>query len=47
MFRQQQTKLNGTVTAEDKLALRQKYSELEEELNDYLAAEYGVKKAEA
>jgi hypothetical protein len=47
MFRQQQTKLNGTVTTEDKLALRQKYSELEEELNDFLAAEYGVKKADA
>ncbi len=46
MFRQQQTKLNGTVTGEDKLALREKYRELEDELNDLLAAEYGVKKAE-
>lgn len=42
MFRQQQTTLNGTVTGEDKLALRARYHELDDELNDLLAAEYGV-----
>ena len=46
MFRQQQTRLNGTVTIEDKLALRQRFGELDDELNDFLAAEYGVKKAD-
>jgi hypothetical protein len=46
MFRQQQTKLNGTVTSEDKAALRQRFGELESELNDLLAAEYGTKKAD-
>jgi len=46
MFRQQQTRLNGTVTIEDKLALRQRFGELEDELNELLAAEYGAKKAE-
>ena len=44
-FRLQQTKLNGTVTVEDKVALRGRFIELEDELNDVLAAEYGVKKA--
>lgn len=47
MFRQQQTKLNGTVTVEDKVALRHRFGELEEELSDFLAAEYGVKKADS
>ena len=46
MFRQQQTRLNGTVTIEDKFALRQRFGELEDELNEFLAAEYGAKKAD-
>jgi hypothetical protein len=46
MFRQQQTRLNGTVTIEDKAALRQRFGELEDELDDFLAAEYGVKKVD-
>ncbi|MGD0498574.1 MAG: DNA methyltransferase [Bryobacteraceae bacterium] len=46
MFRQQQTSLNGTVTVQDKLTLRQRFGELEDDLNDFLAAEYGVKKAD-
>ena len=46
MFRQQQTRLNGTVTSEDKSTLRQRFGELENELNDFLAAEYGMKKAD-
>ena len=46
MFRQQQTRLNGTVTIEDKLSLRRRFGELEEDLNDFLAAEYGVKKSD-
>jgi hypothetical protein len=43
MFRQQQTRLNGTVTIADKLELRKRFAELEEELDDFLAAGYGVK----
>ena len=44
-FRLQQTRLDGTVTVEDKSALRERFVELDDELNDFLAAEYGVKKA--
>jgi hypothetical protein len=44
MFRLQQTVLNGTVTIEDKLSLRQRFGELGEDLNDFLSVEYGVKK---
>jgi hypothetical protein len=43
MFRKQQTQLNGTVTIDDKLALRARFKELEIELNDSLGAEYGIK----
>ena len=43
MFRKQQTRLHGTVTTDDKLALRERFRELEIELNDSLAAEYGIK----
>jgi hypothetical protein len=45
LFRKQQTQLDGTVTAEDKAELRRRFSELEEELNDHLSGEYGVKKS--
>lgn len=45
VFRKQQTELNGTVTGDDKAELRRRFAELEEELNDYLTGEYGVKKA--
>ena len=45
LFRLQQTKLNGLVTIDDKLALRRKFVELEDELDDFLAAEQGVKKS--
>lgn len=45
VFRRQQTELNGTVTAEDKTELRHRFSDLEDELNDYLAGEYGIKKS--
>ncbi len=39
-FRQQQVELGGDVTAEDKMALRAKLSDLENELNRYLARRY-------
>jgi hypothetical protein len=45
VFRKQQTQLDGTVTAEDKAELRRRFSELEEELNDHLSGEYGIKKS--
>jgi len=45
-FRLQQTQLNGTVTAEDKAALRTQFADLDRELNVLLSGEYGVKKAE-
>jgi hypothetical protein len=45
LFRKQQTELDGTVTAEDKAELRRRFSELEEELNDHLSGEYGIKKS--
>jgi hypothetical protein len=44
-FRKQQTELDGTVTAEDKVELRRRFSELEAELNDHLSGEYGIKKS--
>ena len=43
-FRRQQTELGGSVSAEDKQALTTLYKNLEAELDDFLAAEYGVKK---
>lgn len=45
LFRQQQTRLNGIVTIKDKLALRSRFAELENELDDFLAAEHGVKQS--
>jgi hypothetical protein len=45
VFRQQQTQLDGTVTADDKTEVRRRLSDLETELNDYLSGEYGIKKA--
>jgi very-short-patch-repair endonuclease len=41
-FRQQQTTLVGAVTPEDKQELRHRLNALNDELNHYLAAEYGV-----
>ena len=41
-FRQQQIELGGTVTPADKQALQTKLQALEDELNGYLAEEYGV-----
>jgi len=41
-FREQQTEIGGEVTPEDKAELRRRLKELENELNEYLAAEYGV-----
>ena len=41
-FRLQQTEYGGAVTSTDKQALRKKLSELEEELNRHLAAQYGI-----
>jgi len=41
-FRQQQTALGGEVTPEDKQALRERLEALNEELDRYLAKEYGV-----
>ena len=42
LFRQQQTELGGTVTATDKQKLQTRLKGLEDELNGYLATEYGV-----
>ena len=42
LFRQQQTDLGGAVRSDDKQALRDKLKALEDELNLYLAGEYGV-----
>ena len=41
-FRQQQTELGGEVTPEDKQALRERLEALNDELDRYLAKEYGV-----
>ena len=45
MFRRQQVELGGDVTAEDKKALRGKLSDLDSELNRYLAGQYGISAA--
>jgi len=42
LFRQQQTEIGGDVTPADKEALRSHLNELEDELNLYLANEYGA-----
>lgn len=42
-FRRQQTELGGSVSAEDKQVLTILYKDLEAELDNFLAAEYGVK----
>ena len=42
LFRQQQTALDGVVRPDDKQVLRDKLKVLEDELNRYLAGEYGV-----
>lgn len=42
LFRQQQTELGGEVMPADKQNLRDRLSELEEELNHYLVGEYGI-----
>ena len=41
-FRQQQTKLNGDVSAADKQGLQNKLQVLEDELNEYLAGSYQI-----
>ena len=41
-FRQQQTALNGEVTAADKSDLRRRLDDLRSELDYYLAADYGI-----
>jgi hypothetical protein len=42
LFRQQQTELDGEVTAADKQELRKRLKALEDELNHYLAGEYKI-----
>jgi hypothetical protein len=42
-FRAQQTKHGGKVTAKDKQELRRRLSKLDQELDGYMAGEYGVK----
>ena len=42
LFREQQTALGGEVTAGDKAALRSRLDSLREELDHYLATEYGI-----
>ncbi|MBI2849383.1 MAG: Eco57I restriction-modification methylase domain-containing protein [Chloroflexi bacterium] len=42
LFRQQQTELGSEVTPADKLTLRNQLESLEDELNLYLAKEYGI-----
>ena len=46
LFRQQQTALDGIVRSDDKQVLRDKLKALEDELNRYLAGEYGVDPSE-
>ena len=41
-FRAQQTKHGGRVTYEDKLELRKRLAKLDDELDRYLAEEYGI-----
>ena len=45
-FRLQQTELGGVVTPDDKQALQNKLKVLEDELNHYLAEEYGIDPSE-
>ena len=45
-FRLQQTELGGVVTLDDKQVLRDKLKVLEDELNRYLAEEYGIDPSE-
>ena len=42
LFHKQQTELGGEVAPEDKQALKDKLKALEDELNQYLAGEYGI-----
>jgi hypothetical protein len=42
LFRQQQTELGGEVRPEDKAELRRRLKELDDELNIYLARQYGI-----
>jgi len=42
LFREQQTELGGVVTSSDKQALTKRLKELEDELDRYLAFEYGI-----
>ena len=44
-FRRQQTMLGGEVTSADKQALRERLRSLDDELDSYLASEYGVDQA--
>jgi hypothetical protein len=46
LFRRQQTDLGGSVTPDDKAILNGLYKELESELDDFLATQYGLKRAE-
>ena len=41
-FREQQTKLGGDVLPDDKQNLQSRLGVLEDELNDYLARDYGI-----
>jgi type I restriction-modification system DNA methylase subunit/uncharacterized protein YlzI (FlbEa/FlbD family) len=45
LFRQQQTELGGVVTSSDKEALINRLKELEDELDCYLAFEYGINRS--
>ncbi|MDN3513284.1 MAG: Eco57I restriction-modification methylase domain-containing protein [Candidatus Brocadia sp.] len=42
LFRQQQTELGGEITAANKQELKKRLKTLEDELNRYLASEYGI-----
>ena len=42
LFQKQQTELGGEVTPEDKQELKTRLKALEDELNQYLAGEYGI-----
>jgi hypothetical protein len=46
LFRRQQTELGGDVRAKDKQELRKRLDELANELDQYLAGEYGVKEGQ-
>jgi Eco57I restriction-modification methylase len=43
MFRQQQTEFGGEVTAQDKRELHKRLKTLEDQLNEHLSYEYGIK----